>query len=337
MISSCTIRKRTWLVPCVLCASILLAGPAWGQDPPAQQREIKSEIKAVVRISKRLIDDVASRKEVVASIPYNDIVVGLRCKGAINGRGKLSVELTANNGDGTFTISSQGTAETFVRGVRGPIVALGPASGPFASQTLVRFDGRKFTRVITTPWGEVHGELQRIEGRHGTCVGRAIGRALLPLGQLLVPRAEKEATVIGESYLKTFVDGLADKIVGKLNRDTQVEASLNRLFPETRGWEFQLSTDPSFIQAAYGPPNSEVPILPENPGRLENTRLEIWVRATTKGADAMEKLSKQPLAKQLIQRYLEATLPELAALTDERSVTAVGQWVVICVGAPKTE
>ena len=157
------------------------------------------------------------------------------------------------------------------------------------------------------------------------------------MGELLLPCAEREATPIGESYLKNFVDGLAEKIVSKLNRTTRVEESLNRLFPETTGWEFQLSTDPAFIQAAYGPPGSEVPILPENPGRLENTRMEVWLRATTKGAEALEKLSKQPLAKPLIQRYLEATLPELAALTEERSVTVVGPWVVICIGSPKSE
>jgi hypothetical protein len=183
----------------------------------------------------------------------------------------------------------------------------------------------------------VHGKLEGVEGKHGTCVGRTIGHMLVPMGQLLVPRAEREATPIAEKILKNFVDELAGKIVGRLNQITPVETSLVRLFPETTGWEIQLATTPGGIQAAYGPPTSEVPILPENPGRLENTRLEIWLRATTKNAEALEKLSKQPLAKQLIQAYFQATLPELAALAEERSVTAVGPWVVICIGAPKPE
>jgi hypothetical protein len=65
--------------------------------------------------------------------------------------------------------------------------------------------------------------------------------------------------------------------------------------------------------------------------------LELWLHSTTKGAEALDKLAKQPLAKQLVQAYLEATMPELAALTADRTVTAVGPWVVIYVGLPKRE
>ena len=116
-----------------------------------------------------------------------------------------------------------------------------------------------------------------------------------------------------------------------------MEESLNRLFPETKDWGFQLSTDANFIQAAYGPPGSEAIVLPENPKRLKNTRLELWLHSSTEGAAALAKLSKSPLAKELIQRYLEATLPELAALAEERSVAAVGPWIVISIGPPKTD
>jgi hypothetical protein len=42
-----------------------------------------------------------------------------------------------------------------------------------------------------------------------------------------------------------------------------------------------------------------------------------------------------PLAKKLVQKYLEALLPELTALAENRSVDAVGEWLVISIGAPK--
>jgi hypothetical protein len=248
------------------------------------------------------------------------------------------MELTTDQGPATFTINSHGTAETCVRGVRGPIVAIGPAWGPFTSRTLVRFDGRRFSRVETTPWAKVHGELEKVEGRHGGPVGRAVGCLLRPLGQLLVPRAQEEAIPIGEYYLTQFVDDLAAKIITELNRTTPVEASLNRLYPETRDWVARLSTDAAFIQAVYGSPSLKVPTLPENPKRLANTRLELWLRtSSSKNAQALEDLTKRPLARPLVQAYLEATLPELAALTEERTVAAIGPWIVISIGAPKAK
>jgi hypothetical protein len=294
-----------------------------------------TEAKAVVRISKRLIDEVVTQREVVASMPYNVVVLGFHCEGVAHGRGKLAVDLRTAQGDATFFVNSQGTVETHTRGVRGPIVALGSAWGLFTSQTLVRFDGRKFCQVKTTPWVQMHGKLDKVAGRHGGPVGRALGFVPRPLGQMLVPLAEREAKPIGEYYLKTFVDELAEKIISLLNRTTSLHESLDRLFPESKGWEFQLSTDPAFIQAVYGPPGIAEPTLPENPGRFEDTRLEVWLRATTRGAEALDKLTKQPLARQLVQKYLEATLPELAALAEERTVTAIGQWVVIGIGPPK--
>jgi hypothetical protein len=325
--------RRAGLVPFAVCASLLAALPVRGQDSPPQ----RLEIKAVVRISKDLIEDVAGRQEIVATIPLNAIVLGFRCEGVIDGRGKLSVNTTTAQGDATFVINARGTAQTYTRGVRGPIVAAGPAWGPFASQTVVRFDGRKFTSAGTTPWAEVHGELECLEGRHGTRAGRAVGRLLLPVGRRLIPRAEAEATPIGEYYLTTFVDNLAEKIVTKLNQTTPVEQSLHRLFPETKDWGFQMSADAQFIQAAYGPEGSAVPVLPENPGRLKDVRLELWVQSTNKEAEALAKLSRQPLAKPLINKYLETILPELAALAEERSVDSVGSWLVISIGAPKAE
>jgi hypothetical protein len=333
MIRQCNAGKLPKLVPYVFCLSILLTWPRGGQAEQPQ----KGEVQAVVRISKQLLDEAVSRKEIVATVPYDAVVLGLRFRGVAEGRAKLSVELTTHQGDATFVVSGKGSAQTYARGVHGCIIASGPAWSPIATRSVLSFDGRKFSLLKTTPWADVHGELTCVEGRHGGPVGRAVGHFIRPVGQLLVPRAEAQATPIGEWYLKNFVDDLAGKIITKLNRTTRVEESLNRLFPQTKDWGFQLSTDANFIQAAFGPPGSEALVLPDNPRRLENARLELWLRSTTEGARALEKLTRSPLAKQLIQRYLEVTLPELAALTDERSVTSVGQWLVISIGEPKAE
>ena len=94
-----------------------------------------------------------------------------------------------------------------------------------------------------------------------------------------------------------------------------------------------MSTDSQFIQAAFGPRNARVPVLPENPAQLKDVRLELWLHSTTTEAQDLVKLSKVPLAKALV--YLETVFPELAAFSDNRSLDAVGPWLVISIGAPK--
>jgi hypothetical protein len=104
---------------------------------------------------------------------------------------------------------------------------------------------------------------------------------------------------------------------------------------QTRDWVFQMSANPQYLQAAYGPRSAPVPVLPENPGSLKDVRLELWLRSTTKEAEALAKSTRVPLAKELVRKYLETILPELAALSENRSVDSVGQWLVISIGAPK--
>jgi hypothetical protein len=65
--------------------------------------------------------------------------------------------------------------------------------------------------------------------------------------------------------------------------------------------------------------------------------MELWLHSTTSEARELAKLAKQPLAKALVNRYVETILPELAALTENRSVDAVGSWLVISFGAPKAK
>jgi hypothetical protein len=330
--TSPNVATRTRLVLLAGCASLLAGSPLRAQAQPPQQ----GEIKVVARISKQFVEDVAAREEITAAVPFSDArVLGFRCQGVISGRGKLSVEMKPAEAGATFFVYSHGTAESYVRGVRGPVAAMGPSWGPFASRTEVRYDGRKFHLVQTTPWAEVHGELERVEGRRGGPVGRAVGRLALPFGRRLMPRVEAEATPIAEDILKNFVDGLATEIVARLDRTNPIEKSLNRVFPETRDWVFHTSANAQFMQAAFGPRDAKVPDLPENPGHLKDVRVELWLHSTAKEAEGLVKLSKNPLAKQLVQKYIETEFPELAALSENRSLDAVGEWLVLSIGAPK--
>ena len=142
-----------------------------------------------------------------------------------------------------------------------------------------------------------------------------------------------EATPIVQRSLENYIEGIADEIIAKLNERTPVEESVNRLFPETRDWIFHLSSSATHIQAAYGPADAEIPRLPDFPAEMPKLRLEAWLRSTGQEARFLANLSKNPLAEQLVQRYLESTLPELAAVAGQHSVDAVDRWVVIRVGA----
>ena len=77
--------------------------------------------------------------------------------------------------------------------------------------------------------------------------------------------------------------------------------------------------------------------LPPHPQPLANVDVEVWLHSSGKEAKFLENMGKQPLAHQLLQAYLEATLPKLAVLAEERSVVAVGPWVVISVGTGKAK
>src|SRR5262249_41970788 len=144
MIPRYDLRNRSWLLACVGCALSLLVLPeqVLGQDA-------KEDVKGIVRVSKQLIADVTDRVQITAAIPYKATVLGFSCEGVIHGQGKLSVEVDTLGRQAIFVVCGKGTAETWVRGVRGPIVATGPAWGPFTSRTLIRFDGRKFCLVDT--------------------------------------------------------------------------------------------------------------------------------------------------------------------------------------------
>jgi hypothetical protein len=333
MIPNATVRILPWLVPYACCTAALLALPKTGH---AQQSGKLSDVQAVVRISKELIDDVVSKVEVTGTIPYYARILGFHVQGLADGRGKLTVEIQPGDGNATVVVHAKGEGQTYATGTLGPVLATGFVRIPFTSETLVRFNGRKFSLGETTPHVQICAELDKLEGRHGRLPGRAAGRLMRPMAQVMLPHAENRGEPYGDFYLVQFINELGGKIVDKLNTATRVEESLDRLFPETRDWTAQLVADGNFIQAAYGPRGSAAVVLPANPARTATTRMEIWLHPSNEGAAALAKFSKSPLAKELINSYLRATLPELAALTEERTVSAVGPWIVITIGPPKT-
>ena len=328
-----TARPLLGLATVALGAGLAAPEPLRAQAPPAA-----SEVQAVARVSKGLIEEVTHR-EVAASLPYHAKILGLYFAGDAHGMAKPAVEILPSEHDATFVVSASGTGHSWARGVRGPFVATGPLTLPFATTTRVGFDGRNFTRIGTATHVEVDFDLQKIEGRRGRLPGRVIGRLAMPVAQRLVPRGERQAELAGEPQLRDFVDGVSDTVVGVLNRTAPIEASFHRVYPKTTDWVFRVSTTPGYIRAAYGPPGAAAPTLPANPARVAgDVWVELWLRSTSEEARLLRDLSRTPLARALLRKYLEATVPELAAVAADWSVAAADSWVVVSIRpeVPKT-
>lgn len=299
--------------------------------------EPENEIKAVFRISRQLVKDAIEQQELVANIPIRATIMGLDSSGVIHGRGKLAVELQSSGEQAMLIVRSKGKGAACITGRRGPIVVYVPSGGPFTTCSRINFDGRHFTPECTEAHANVHLSLQRITTRRDRLPGRVLGALARPVGKRMMPRAEPQAKGVTERAIVGFVNSEMDKNLTKLNEDLPVDDTVNRLFPNAADWKFYLAGEDEFIQAAFGPAGLGMPTLPEVPGRMENVLFEAWLRSTNEEAKALADLSNKPLAKRLVETYLEATLPKLAAMSGEKSITAVGSWVVISVAPPEQE
>lgn len=318
------------LILCFVGSSEVLTPQLWAQDLV----ENEPEIKAVFRISRQYVKQAIEQEELIASIPIRATIAGLDSSGTINGLGKLSVELQSSGEEAKLIVRSKGTGSACVTGVRGPIVAYVPSGGPFTTCSTINFDGRNFSPECTEANVNIHLRLQRITTRRDRLPGRMLGAMARPIGKRMVKRARPQAKRVTERAIVGFVNDEMDKNLAKLNEELPVDDTVNRLFPKAKDWKFYLAVEQSFIQAAFGPAGLSMPPLPEVPSSSENVMFEAWLRSTNDEAEALEALGKRPLAKRLVDTYLEATLPKLAALAGEKSITAMGSWVVISVASP---
>lgn len=299
--------------------------------------EPQDDIKAVFRISRQFVRQAIEEEELVANIPIRATILGLDSSGVIHGRGKLAVELQSSGEQAVVVVRSQGSGAACIKGVRGPIVAWVPSGGPFTTCSLLNFDGRQFSPGCTEAHANVQLHLQRITTRRDRLPGRMLGALARPVGRRMMPRAAPQAKRVTERAIVGFVNAEMDKNLAKLNEELPVDDTVNRLFPNTKDWKFYLNVEEEFIQAAFGPPGLGMALLPPVPSRMKSVLFETWLRSTNEEAKALEDLSNKPLAKRLVDTYLAATLPKLAAMSGEKSITAVGSWVVISVAPPEQE
>ncbi len=306
------------------------------QNTSAQETVvIANQTKAIFRISRQFLAEV-SNQPIVANLPIDDTVMGFKCTGNIRAEGTVAVDLLDSGQQAIFAVAGEGQGRADVTGCRGLWMADGSVFGNFSTTSLVKFDGRQFAYAGTTLSTEICANIHRVTGRRDRLAGRALGAGVQSLAQKMIPRALREAKPLANTFLKNYVEEVADEIIMELNQKTPIEDSINRLFEETQDWVFHMSSDDEFLQASLGPPDTQrPPVLPKVAALMAEVRVEAWLQSTNDEAEMLAQLSQQPLAKQLVAAYLKSTLPELAAVGDTITVDAVGTWVLIRVGNDK--
>src|SRR5262245_9590367 len=88
----------------LLCVSVLMVSPLRGQETQVDD----GEIKAIFHISKKLLNDVAEKVEIVADVPLSARVLTFHCTGLIHGRGKASIDLLSSGDQAFFVANSCG-------------------------------------------------------------------------------------------------------------------------------------------------------------------------------------------------------------------------------------
>lgn len=291
-----------------------------------------TEAEVVFRISKTFFDETVSEQEIVSDIPFTGRILGMNCHGVIHGVAHAKIGMQNNGRFVNLTIQAQGDGSSVGTCSQGPLVVISPMWGPFTTTTNIRFDGHTFTNMCTTANIDLQGCVQEVRGRRNRPAGRVLGRGIKPLVQKLMPRAVAQAKPIAEQHVRDHVNKEFDAAIAKFNQRNPVSESINRLFPETRTWTLNLSTTNDYIQVAYGPSNSTIPNLKKIETENFVPVIEVWLKSTTEEARALSELAGKPLAKQLVNSYLEKTLPKLSALGDQRYVEAEGKWLRIRIG-----
>ena len=77
-----------------------------------------TELPLVVRLSHRLIDDLAD-DEIEAGIPFRTSIAGGQVWGHVAGRARLTTEMDEDDDDAVFVITAQGSAHGRASGRRG--------------------------------------------------------------------------------------------------------------------------------------------------------------------------------------------------------------------------
>jgi len=292
-----------------------------------------SELPCVVRISDSFLDELVD-DQIEASIPFHSAMLGGQVWGTATGRAQLTVDLEETPEEARFMISATGVADGCVSGRRSCFRAAGTVSVPFTATQVVHFDGDKFAAESMCVQSCVRARVTSVTTQHDSPIGDIIGGAAQPFVNHMIPDAERQGVAVANRYLGQFVREETTSVVSQLNQVTPLEMTLKDLYPELTTWRYRLTTTEKHLIVAFGPPGGDLPTLPTTSEPLSDARLEVWVRTTREEAAFLQSLSRWNASHDLISQFLSDD-PEVAALLEDATVTAVEDWVRVGIGVSR--
>ena len=121
-------------------------------------------------------------------------------------------------------------------------------------------------------------------------------------------------------------DETGEELLGKLDELSVFDETIEKYFPETRDFEYQLATTDREILVAVGPTTAEFPDLPE-----PKADVELWIKTRPIEAAFIQLVADWEIAHDLLREYVPEE--EARAIADDISVESGDGWTVIRVGA----
>ena len=308
--------------------TLLVATSGVGRGPRSASAatdasEPAPEHAVVLRVTREHFDQM-TRDEFRETVPIERQVLSAWVSGTSVIKGRVWIEMTADEDEAVFTVVLEGKATTTsVSSVRS-IRVHGGGEAAFHAEKRVHFDGVAY-----------RGEPARVSLAgvpRVTCIESTrrglLGRLAVRIARRQVAKMQPAAAQILEEdarqELRSEFDRLGEELIAKLNETTPLEETIQLMFPETKDWIYDLSTTEEHIQVSVGPRGYRFPQLPP---RDQHAPVELWVRVA--GGSVDPEASRVWNAAQHLVRSFLAGMAGDAASGKDTTIDRVGDWVVI--------
>lgn len=288
------------------------------------------EIEIMIRFSKGLFESL-TKHNVEMKVPIDRTVDGMKVSGQADGKGVTEIRFDESQSTGEFIIKVPGSADVSFQGDAGPATAHATSVVQFDTSKKIRFDGRVFTQGATTTESRGSTCVTRICPRRSGLIGRLVKRIGWRMARKSICDVNRQVEKVANEILRDTFDERATELITELNdihkelHESQFQATLQKYFPNSNSFDYQLQTLPDSIIAAVGAPNAKLPKLPP-----AKSHIEIWLKTRPLEATFLELMVEWNVAHDLLKEYLPAEEAKLIA--EDLKVETVDGWSVLRVG-----